>query len=264
MFQHGTEEIFYQVFGPDDGPVVLFSHGVTMDHRTFLEQAEALSDRYRVVLWDLPGHGKSSPIEGADFRLEPLGDALVALLDELGVEQATLVGQSVSSLLHQHVAFRFPARVKALVDIGGMPLHRPVGGVTTFFGKAAVGMTAALPEKTFYGWFANARAIKDSTREYLAEGISKFGKKKVLEMTYAYLEDQSTGIPQAPPHRLLIINGEEEIGIVKKASARWAEGHHDAERVIVSDAGHIANQDNPGGVFEVLRPYLDSLSDVDE
>lgn len=54
--------VYYQVYGPEESPAVLFSHGVAMDHRTFETQVKALEDRYRVIVWDMPYHGRSSHI----------------------------------------------------------------------------------------------------------------------------------------------------------------------------------------------------------
>lgn len=46
---------------------LFFFHGVSIDHETFKTQVEALKVRYRVVVWDMPYHGLSSPI---DYKLK--------------------------------------------------------------------------------------------------------------------------------------------------------------------------------------------------
>ncbi len=47
--------VYYDLSGPEDATVVIFLHGVGMDHRTFEKQKEGLHDQYRTLLIDLPG-----------------------------------------------------------------------------------------------------------------------------------------------------------------------------------------------------------------
>ena len=62
-FKNDVGTVYYEVYGPENAPAVLFSHGVAMDHRTFESQIRALEERYRVIVWDMPYHGYSSPID---------------------------------------------------------------------------------------------------------------------------------------------------------------------------------------------------------
>ena len=119
--RHGR--VFLTVAGPVDGLTVVLTHGLTMDHRTYASQIEALRGTHQVIAWDLPGHGDSSPLAPEDFRFEVLTEVLLDLLDTLGIKSAVLVGQSVASLFHQYFAWHHPTRVAGLVDIGGLPLH---------------------------------------------------------------------------------------------------------------------------------------------
>ncbi len=254
--RHG--DLFVDLDGPDDGLPVVFTHGLTMDHRTYASQVQALRDTYRTVTWDLPGHGESFPLAPEKFRFTLLTEVLLDLLDGLHLDRAVLVGQSVASLFHQYVAWHHPTRVAALVDIGGLPLHQTMSKPMLAMGKLGVSMSALLPENSFYGWFANARSITDETRAYMIEGIRSFGKRPVIDMTHAYFEDQAQGIPGPPDAPLLIVNGDQEMGLVRKPAIRWA-AEVDAPRVVVPDAGHIANQDNPDEFNARLLDFLSTL-----
>ncbi len=53
-------DIYYEITGPEGKPVVLLCHGIGMDHRTFEGQVTALQGEYRVIVWDMPGHGRST------------------------------------------------------------------------------------------------------------------------------------------------------------------------------------------------------------
>ena len=85
--------LHYWLAGPEERPLVVLTHGATMDHRMFVAQAEALTSHYRVLYWDVRGHGLSQPLN-EDFSLRQAVADLLALLDRIGYERAALVGHS--------------------------------------------------------------------------------------------------------------------------------------------------------------------------
>jgi len=62
FFENKLGRVYYEIYGREDAPAIIFSHGINMNHETFKAQAETLQEKYRVITWDLPYHGKSSPI----------------------------------------------------------------------------------------------------------------------------------------------------------------------------------------------------------
>ena len=95
------------------GPLVLFLHGLGGSRTAWDPQLTALADQYRCVAWDLPGYGRSAPIEPLTFA--SIADAVVDLLDVLGSPKAHLVGESFGGMQALHVAIRHPDRVGRMV-----------------------------------------------------------------------------------------------------------------------------------------------------
>ena len=90
------QNLYYEDTG-GRGPVLVFSHGLLMDHTMFAPQVQALQDRYRCISWDERGHGQTAdPAHCAPFDYYDSADDLAALLAHLGVERAVLV----LSLIH--------------------------------------------------------------------------------------------------------------------------------------------------------------------
>ena len=97
------------------GPVMVLLHGLGGSRLSWEPQLEGLGDRFRVVAWDLPGYGASPPPSlDEPVTFDALGDAVVALADELGADRVHLVGISFGGMIAQHAAARHPDRVETL------------------------------------------------------------------------------------------------------------------------------------------------------
>ena len=98
-------------------PTVVFIHGVLNDHSVWILQSRYFAHHgWNVLAIDLPGHCKSGGEPPAS--VEEASEAIIALLDAAGVQQATLVGHSFGSLIALETAARAPERVSKLVLVG--------------------------------------------------------------------------------------------------------------------------------------------------
>lgn len=99
------------------GPVVVFLHGILSESTAWYPIAEALRDRYRVIMIDGPGHGQSdAALPGV--TLEAYADAIGEVLVAKGVQEAVFVGLSLGGMVAQRIALRAPERVRGLVLMG--------------------------------------------------------------------------------------------------------------------------------------------------
>ncbi len=103
--------------GDASGPAMLLLHGFTGSGRNWDELAKKLPG-WRIIAPDLPGHGETAPPSGA---MPEVALDLAALLDQLGVDQAVVIGYSMGGRLALHLAVQAPERVRALVVIGATP-----------------------------------------------------------------------------------------------------------------------------------------------
>lgn len=117
----GTE-IAYETFGRPDGPIVVLTHGLGMDHAVWHKVVHQFAPRYRLVTWDLPGMGRS--IKGKDpFSMTNLADDLSAVIraasEEAGGGKVIAVGHSLGGMLNLEMQ-REPERrelVRGLVQV---------------------------------------------------------------------------------------------------------------------------------------------------
>jgi pimeloyl-ACP methyl ester carboxylesterase len=101
------------------GPDVLMIHGLGATKTSFLDTAAALSARYRVHAIDLPGFGSSSKPIGAPYDAKFFARTVCRLMDELGIERAHLVGNSMGGRVALEIGLSSPERV------GGVALLCP-------------------------------------------------------------------------------------------------------------------------------------------
>ncbi len=109
--------------GNPSGPPVVLIHGYTDSARDWVPVLPYLSKRFRLILVDIRGHGKSSKPECCYSRLDFAYD-IKLLLDALSIRQADLVGHSLGSIIAQTFAEYWPertARVVLISSTGGRP-----------------------------------------------------------------------------------------------------------------------------------------------
>jgi 3-oxoadipate enol-lactonase len=88
----------YELEGPADAPVVALSHSLAANLHLWDAQAAALADRYRVLRYDIRGHGGSAAPAGP-YTLEQMADDLHGLLGALGIARTHFVGLFNRALL---------------------------------------------------------------------------------------------------------------------------------------------------------------------
>jgi 3-oxoadipate enol-lactonase/4-carboxymuconolactone decarboxylase len=105
---------YYRLDGRDDRPVLVLSHSLGQDHGMWDPQAADLAAHFRVLRYDIRGHGASSAPAG-DYTIEQLGRDALALADRLGIEQFAFCGLSLGGMIGLWLAVNAPARVTASV-----------------------------------------------------------------------------------------------------------------------------------------------------
>jgi len=95
------------------GPPVVFLHGLGGTRTAWGAQLRGLHEHFRCIAWDMPGYGDAEPVEPLTYR--SIAKRLIALLDELEIEQADLVGLSFGGMHALHTAIQHPDRVRRMV-----------------------------------------------------------------------------------------------------------------------------------------------------
>jgi 3-oxoadipate enol-lactonase len=249
------ERIYYEDSG-GAGPAVVFSHGFLLDHEMFAPQLEALSGAYRCISWDERGHGASTARK--EFTYYDSAADLVALLDLLGIEQATLCGMSQGGFISLRAALTAPQRVRALALIDTQSgLEDP----------AMVPAYDAMRDE----WLANGpENVKQAVAfAILGEGCDTapwFAKwvelpHESLRLAYQCLveRDDITGRLAEISCPAIVIHGSADVSIpLEKAELLSKELPGSVGLVVVDGAPHASNVSHPQVVNRALREFLDA------
>ena len=253
----------YWVAGPPDAPVVALTHGVSLDHRTFDGQVAALTDAgYRVLSWDIRGHGASQPM-GTDLELSAVAADLIAILDDVGAEQAVLVGQSFGGMVCQEALATAPDRVTGLVMIGTPALGDRPGPVMRVLQRLRIPLARLMPYGSLRRLFSTMVTKDPEVRRYVDEATGQLPKPAFISVSKAAMEGflREEGAPtEAVP--LLLVHGEVEEAMVARALRAWASRDPSARLEVIAGAGHLVNQERPEAFNAVLLDFLASRAAV--
>ncbi len=113
MTLHSSQGTAYEIYGSEDTPPLILIHGLGLCRRLWDDLLPAFAG-HRVITYDLYGHGESVPTpRPADLSL--FAQQIAGLMDDLGIEQAHLIGFSIGGMINRRFALDYPERLASLV-----------------------------------------------------------------------------------------------------------------------------------------------------
>ncbi|MER6099211.1 alpha/beta fold hydrolase [Streptomyces sp. NPDC001728] len=253
--EKNTETLQYGSDGPEDAPVLVLGPSLGTTRHMWDRQIPELIKDWRVVRFDLPGHG-GAPAEPFTSVAE-LGDRLLATLDTLGIQRFGYAGCSLGGAVGLDLALRAPHRVASLALVATSPRFgsadefRQRGVIVRANGLEPMARTA--PEQWFTPVFAGAQpAIVDWAVQmvrttdpacYVAacEALAVFDVREALDRI---------GVP------VLVLVGSED-QVTGPAEARTlVAGIADARLAVVPGASHLAPVEQPAAVTDLLVEHF--------
>ena len=244
----------YWTGGKAGKPLVVFTHGATIDHREWEATLPLAAEQFRILTWDVRGHGLSRP---AVFTLKDAEDDLLAILDKLHVKKAVFVGHSMGGNLHQELVFHHPERVQAMVFLDCTWNFQKLTPLESFSLQVAEPIFKLFPFKMLVDIALNYVAISKESQEFLRPAMESLGKADYIH----YLMATSSCLHYEPGYSinkpLLLMVGDQEVtGNIRKAMPAWAKQEPDCRFVVIPNAKHAANLDNPDFFHKTLMEFL--------
>ena len=254
----------YEVAGagtaPDPQRTVVLTPGFTLTLRSWDPTVAALTAAgYSVVTWDVRGHGRSTaPLEPALYTLDHVVADLLALLDHLGLERVVLGGLSFGGFLALAAWVAAPERIRALVLADTGPGFRNPEAREAW-NRTAVERAEAIESRGE----AAVREGDASGRPDVSDqlGLDRHASYASLGLAVrGFLTQQDAramdALPTVTVPTLVIVGADDEPFL--RAADVMAARIPGAELVVVPDAGHLANLDQPDAFAAALLRFLDA------
>lgn len=230
-----------------------------MDHHLFDEQVKALADEWRVLVWDVRGHGLSKPL-GEGFSIAGVAADLLAILDAVGASQAALVGHSMGGYAAQEIEFRHPWRVQALALISSTCLTFRQPAVLTLGAPLTLAALRLLPDDFYHRRVRDIAGVTPAVRAYAERASRQVSRCD----RYRIWQGIVRGYHHEPGYRIrcpvLLLHGDRDyevaFGLIRLLAPRWIEREIGCRHALIPRAGHNANQDNPAFVNRELVEFL--------
>jgi len=252
------------------GPVLLLLHGTGAATHSWRDLMPRLAQDFTVIAPDLPGHGFTSQPEKAGMTLPGMAQGVAALLDRLGLKPDYVAGHSAGAAVLAEMCLGNRIAPKALASLNGAMLPLPFHGVAAPLMGPLARLFASNPlVPMLFAWQAADGAVVRKLLQGTGSRIDARGEKFYARLarrsghagaalTMMANWDLKTFAQRLPglQTRLLLVVGENDRSIPPEDAKRIKQLLPNAEITRMPALGHLAHEERPAEVAEVLRDFF--------
>jgi pimeloyl-ACP methyl ester carboxylesterase len=243
-------KLYYETHG--EGPVILLSHGYSATSQMWRGQIAPLSEKRKLVIWDMRGHGQSDyPDELSAYSEETTVADMAALLDQVGAKTAIVGGLSLGGYMSLAFNLKHPERVRALLIIDTGPGFRKDEAREGWNRNAL--KTAERFETEGLGQLEGASRERSTATHRSAVGLAK-AARGMLTQRDARVMNSLSGI--AVPSLVLV--GDKDTPFLAAADY-MATKIPGATKAVIANAGHASNIDQPAAFNAAVVNFVESV-----
>lgn len=239
---------------------IVFTHGATADHTMFEKQINYFSNKYTIILWDVPMHGLSRPYENFSYR--DTAEILHTILEKENIGKVILVGMSMGGYTSQHFAILYPNMVKGFVALDTTPLGLQYYSKSDLWWlKQVVPMARWFPTNILRK--SMARSISKTNYSYkkmmfILNELSKADIIKQMQIAYEYFQLENKNVLFSFPV-LILVGDNDTTGKVIVYCKKWSKctGY---PLHFIKNAKHFSNGDNPEQVNWEIDNFIKSIN----
>jgi len=238
--------IYYEEHG--SGPAVLLSHSYSASARMWNGQFAALSDSYHVIGWDMRGHDRSdSPDDPALYSHELTVADMAAVLDACKVDRAVIGGLSLGGFMSLAFHLAHPNRTAALMLFDTGPGYKKDDGRAAW-NRIAESMARAYEKHGLAAAGASAEVTIAQHRS--AAGLAHAARGMLAQKDGSVIES----LPAIKVPTLVLVGANDKQ--FRPSADYMAAKIPGAEKVVLENAGHAANIDQPAAFNDATRAFL--------
>ncbi|MDM0037305.1 alpha/beta fold hydrolase [Variovorax sp. J22P271] len=257
MVRVGDLDVSYVAEGPPEAPVVMLAHGILTSHEMWEPVVRALTPRWRVVRYDLRGHGATSST-APPYCMEQLAQDAVDLLDVLGIDRVHFIGTSLGGMIGQQLAARFGERLHSATLANTTAVQPDPAVWQQRIDVALAKGIDPLVEGTLQRWFTSDFQIRDSAMVEKLRGIARQTSVEGFAGCAAAIRDLNhADILKDITLPTLVLAGALDVAIPPAESSRLAQAITGAQFVRLP-AAHQAAVECPNDFVEAWTSFVAS------
>lgn len=252
--------VSYTDQGLEDGSVIIFIHGFPLNKTMWDNQVAALKKDYRVISYDIRGHGDSEP-GNETFSIKLFVNDLLRLMDELKIEKASLCGLSMGGYIALNAIENHPERFEALVlsdtnCIADSPKVKQKR-MDTIESIKALGVEKYVNDSIVHLFAPESFATHTNAISDVKEMILNTSEQSLSKTLLALSQRKATcsKLPEITLPVLFLVGETDEI-TPPKASELMHEKIKNSTMQIISHAGHLSNLENPNEFNKRLKTFF--------
>ncbi|TCR71028.1 3-oxoadipate enol-lactonase [Rhizobium sp. BK376] len=250
--------IAWSLTGPEGAPVALLANGLAADTTMWAPQVDEFSQAYRVLCYDMRGHGDSETTPG-DYSLGLLADDIMALLADLGIDSAHFVGCSLGAMVGQYLGAHDPSRLRSLTLCATSSNGRKEAWETRVTAVRDHGVPPQV-EATIDRWFTpDFRRAHPDVMDDMREMVLRTTQDGYAGCAAAIRDMTLSSVIGGIRIPTLVIAGELDLSTPLDMVKRIADAIPGAEFLCVADAAHMPTIEQPDVCNAAITAFLRSV-----
>lgn len=249
--------------GPEDGEAIVMVHGYTADKNVWPRFARHFTDKYRVIIPDLAGHGETEFNPQWDYSIGAQAARIAALLDKLGITKAHIIGNSMGGAITGYFAIHYPERTltAAPLDPGAVKSPEP----SDMEKMLAEGKNPFLIETTedFLAFYPMTMAKAPWLPGFVLDAVAEqyIERKQRYEQIFGEIITENL----APDlHKLklpvLLVWGDQDRLLHVSTTQVWKAEVPQIQIEIMEGIGHMPMVEVPAETAEIYQAFLDKAA----
>ena len=254
----GDLVVHYELNGRPDSFIVLFANSIGTNLQVWKPQAASLAERYRVLRYDMRGHGLTDCPTGP-YTMAQLGDDARALLDALDIESAHVCGLSIGGLVAQRFAATSPKRVRSLVLCDTANVIGPPSRWDDRIAAVSKSGLAGMADTVLKVWFtAGFLTAQPDAAEHMANMLARTPLEGYLGCCHALRDADLRADDAKIACPTLVVVGDQDVSTSPAMARELCAAIKGARLEIIAGAAHIPTIEQPAALNRLIGDFLDA------
>ena len=257
------DDTAYDLLGPNNAPAIVLIHGLGLCRKLWNDHIGELSKNYRILNYDLYGHGESLPLRDT-VSLKFYAKQLANLMEHVEIEQAAIMGFSIGGMINRRFALDFPEKISSLVILNS-PHNRGEEFQEQVEARAKVAQnqgTLATMDAALKRWFTPDYLSHGKGVDLVREWRGLVDPESYAQASWVLANGVRELIAPNPPINkpTLIITSENDPGSTPKMSHDIAAEIAGSEIIIVPHLQHLGLMEDPNAFIKPALKFLEKLN----